>query len=77
MYTYQYMCFKEAQASCTDPESFVSEGPIFTFFLCVFFSVDEGREDHHYSRPSAGHNRPASETQFKCRFAGVPMMVQN
>ena len=44
----------------------VSNCDVFFFF---FFLVDEGREDSNTT--IMVHHRPASETQFKWRFAGV------
>ena len=46
--------------SCTDLEIFVRGGPTLTKFFSFIFSVRQ--------------HRPASETPFKWRFAGVPMM---
>ena len=43
-------------------------------FFGVFFLVDEGREDQNTI--IRGYHRPASETPFKWRFAGMPMMAQ-
>ena len=40
-----------------------------------FFLVDEGRE--YPNTTNSGHNRPASETQSKWRFASGPMMAQH
>ena len=56
---------------CADPESFVRGwgGATVTFFV-----VDEGRIQIALS---AGHHRPASETPFKWRFAGVLVMAQH
>ena len=53
--------------ACANPESFVRGGPTWQSFFLVY----EGRED------TAGHHRPASETPFKWRFAGVPMMAKH
>ena len=53
---------KSTTKSCADPESFVRGGPTLTFL------DDDGREGHH---------PPSSETPFKWRFAGVPMMAQH
>ena len=57
--------------SCVDPESFVRGGPTLTFF----YLVDEGREDPKTN--ISGPSSAASETPFKWRFAGVPMMTQH
>ena len=46
---------------------FVREGPILTGFLCSLL-VDEG---------PWGHHRPARETPFQWRFAGVPLIAQH
>ena len=43
-------------------------------FFFVFL-VDEGSKDQNYTK--TGHDRPASETPFKWRFAGVAMMAQH
>ena len=52
--------------SCADPESFFRGGP--TFFL----------DNEWIKIPlKSGHHRPASETPFKWRFAGVAMMAQH
>ena len=65
--------------SCADPESFVRGGPTLTVFFFVFFScfffwlMIRGRTQIPLL---AGHQRPASETQFKWGFAGGPMMAQ-
>ena len=55
--------------TCADPESLTTFF-CFCFFLCVF-SVDEWIQIPLIS----GHHRPASETPFKWRFAGVPLMT--
>ena len=61
--------------ACTDPESFVRGDPILTFFFCFFFSLMRGGR---IQIPLlAGHQWPASETPFKWRFAGGPMMAQH
>ena len=60
---------------CTDPERFDRGGPTLTTFFVVVFLVDEGREDPNTTK--VGHHRPASETSFKWRFAGLPMMAQH
>ena len=43
-----------------------------TFFFCFVFSLM--REEGSIL---AGYHWPASETPFKWRFAGVPMMAQH
>ena len=40
-----------------------------------FFKFDEGRKDPNTF--SAGHQRPASETPFKWRFAGGSMIAHH
>ena len=40
-----------------------------------FFLIGDGREDP--TPLYAGHHWPASETPFKWRFAGVPLMAQH
>ena len=48
----------------------------FLLYLFIFiYLVGEGREDLNIT--ITGHHRPASETPFKWRFAGVPMMAQH
>ena len=54
--------------SCVDPERFFRGGPTLNF---VVFLVDEVIQ----ILIKGGHHRPASETPFKWRFAGVPMMA--
>ena len=62
-----------------DPESFVRGGPTLTGFFCVvfclFFLVDEGREDQNTTL--AGH-RPASGTPlngfFRCEADDGPTL---
>ena len=39
------------------------------------FLFDKGREDTIQKPLKAGHDQPASETSFKCRFAGGPMIA--
>ena len=51
-------------------ESFVRVGPILPAF---FFEADEMREVHNINI-YMNHHWPASETPFKWRFTGVPMM---
>ena len=58
---------------CADPESFARGGPTVTTFL--LFSFYEGKRIKIALK--AGHHRPASETPFKWRFAGGPMMAQH
>ena len=65
------MNFDQIALSSADPESFVRGGPALTFF---FFLVYEGRDDQNTTK--VDHHR-ASETLFKWRFAGVPMMAQH
>ena len=67
------------QSSCTDPESFVREGPTMTFFILLFL-VDEGRTEdpyYHLKHLKAGHHRPTSETPFKWRFASRPLIARH
>ena len=65
--------------ACADPESFVRGGPTLTSFFCFcyFFSLMRGEKGsiYHYQRASNGG--PASETPFKWRFVGGPMMAQH
>ena len=57
--------------TCADQESFVTGGPTLT----TFFQFDGGGI---IQKPQlAGHLQSASETPFKWRFAGVPIMAQN
>ena len=58
--------------TCADPESFFQRGPNFDrVFQSIL--VDEWIQIPQKS----GHHRPANETPFKWRFAGVPMMAQH
>ena len=61
-------------APCAVPESFVRGGPTLTtlFFFFRFFLRGERNE----VALKAGIHRPSSETPFKWRFAGIPMMAQ-
>ena len=62
--------------ACADPESFVSWGPTLTSFFFVFvFKLMKGGMKR--IPLLASHQRPASETPFKWRFAGGPMMSQH
>ena len=54
-------------SSCADKESFAREVHFFFFFF------DKGKEVQIALK--AGHHRPASETPFKWRLAGGPMMT--
>ena len=57
-----------------DPESFARGGPTLTgFFVFVFF--DERKEDPNSTK--SGPSSAPSETPFKWRFAGGPMMAQH
>ena len=47
---------------------------IFFFFFFFFFMIRGGMIKIPLL---AGHHRPASETPFQWRFAGVPMMVDD
>ena len=63
--------------ACADPESFVRGDSTLTFYLLLlyfFFLMGEGRIQIPLI---AGHQRPASETPFKWRFAGGPMVAQH
>ena len=66
------MCLDPQVLSCADPECLPRGDPTLTSFLILF---DEGREDQ--TLLIADHHRPASETPFKWRFAGGPMMAQH
>ena len=60
------------EISCAEPESFVRGVPTLTFFF-VFISL---KSEGTIQIPLlAGHQRPASETPFKWRFAGGPTMA--
>ena len=51
-----------SQSLCTNPGSFVREGPTLTsFFSFLFFLVDEGREDPNTTKsgPLSAHQRNA------------------
>ena len=54
-----------------DPESFARGGQT----LATFFFFDGGERIQIPLK--AGHHLPASETPFKWRFAGGPMLVQH
>ena len=63
--------------SCADPESFVRGGPILTtIFFIILFLVDKGRVRIQIPL-LAGHQWPASETPFKWRFSGGPMVAKH
>ena len=58
---------------------FCQRGPTLTFYFCFlffffFFLMRGGRIQIPLL---AGHQRPASETPFKWRFAGGPMVAQH
>ena len=56
--------------ACADPENVVRGGPT---LRGLFFSLSRGGR---IKIPLlAGHHQPASETPFRWRFAGVPMMA--
>ena len=54
--------------ACADPESFVNSENV--FFLLI-------RGERIQLPLKAGHDRSASETPFKWRFAGGPMIAQH
>ena len=58
-----------------DPERFVRGGPTLTTFFFVFLVLM--RREMIQIPLLAGQKRPASETPFKWRFAGGPMMAQH
>ena len=60
--------------ACADPESFVRGGPTLTFYFCFLFLMRGGRIQIPLL---ADHQRPASKTPFKWRFAGGPMVAQH
>ena len=69
-----YLRTKRDEMACADPESFVKVGPTLTllfFFLCFFFSW------WGQITLKAGHHRPTSDTPFKWRFAGGPVVAQH
>ena len=56
--------------ACADPESYVRGDPLLkTFFFLAM------RGGMIQITLKAGHHRPTSETPFKWRFAGGPMMA--
>ena len=59
---------------CADPESFARGGPTRTTFFFVFFLIRGKRSEIALK---VGHHQPASETPFKWRYAGVPMMAKH
>ena len=72
MKNYISSLFCKGDISCADPESFVRGGPTLT---TSFFSLMRGGR---IQIPLlTGHQRPASETPFKWRFAGGPMIAQH
>ena len=69
-----HFCQTTEELTCAESESFVSGGPSLTVFFFFFILMSGGRIEILLL---AGHRRPASETPFKWRFAGVPMMAQH
>ena len=69
--------------ACADPESLVRGGPtLMGFFSCFFSLMWGGRIQIPLFGGLSGplitdHQRPASETPFKWRFDGGPMMAQH
>ena len=59
--------------TCADPESIVLEGPTLTTFFFFWFNGGGIIQIPLL----AGPLRSASETPFKWRDAGVPIMAQN
>ena len=57
---------------CADPEKFVSGGQTFFLYFLYFFWIKRKRIQIALK---ADRHRPASETPFKWRFAGGPMMA--
>ena len=57
---------------CADPETFVRGGTTLTTF-CFFFMLMRGEMIQIPLK--AGKHRPASETPFQWRFAGVQMIA--
>ena len=55
--------------------NFCQRGSKLTVFSFFFSLVDEKRDDKIPLK--AGHHRPASETPFKWRFAGMSMMFEH
>ena len=58
----------------------LSEGSIFDnvfYFILIFFSFFHYEGRRVQISLVAGQNRPTSETSFKWRFAGGPMMAQH
>ena len=61
--------------SLADPESFPRGGPtLITLFIVL---VDKGGRKDQNTTTITGHHRPSSETPFKWRSAGMPMMAQH
>ena len=59
--------------SCTDPESFVREGPTLTSFFLFVFLVDEGREDPNtsISGPSSACQRMPMMANIECWLSSL------
>ena len=57
------------------PRKFCQRGGGSNFDNVFFYFVEEELEDQIPLK--AGHHRPASETPFKWRFAGEPMVAQH
>ena len=60
-------CERGSNFDMRGPRKFCQRGSYFDKVILGY----KGRED------TAGRHRPASETPFKWRFAGVPMMAQH
>ena len=70
-----YIFLSHTCMSFADPESFVRWGPTMTPLFVLFSSLMRGGM---IQIPLlAGHQRTASETPFKWRFAGGPMIAQH
>ena len=65
------------ELTCADPESLVRGGPTLKFFFFFFFFFVLLRGGRTQVPLLVGHQRPASETPFKWRFAGGQMMAQH
>ena len=66
----QVNIYRQDTFLCADPESFVRGNPTLFFFYLM-------RGGRIQIPLLAGHQRPASETPFKWRFAGGPTMAQH
>ena len=73
-----YFVGRVMSCPCAGPGSLVRGGPtVTTCFFVLFFNLMRGGGGRIQIPLLAGQQRPASETRFKWRFAGGPMMAQH